>query len=75
MMISAARIADTRLINAGKRVDKAVQQIAKAATANSGGPDVKDIIEFKTAGHAFKASAKVAKMANEMQGAILNIKA
>jgi hypothetical protein len=75
MMISAARIANTGLINAGKRVDKPVQKIAKAATVNFGGPDVEDIIEFKTAGHAFKASAKAAKMANDMQGAILNIKA
>jgi len=48
---------------------------AKAVTVNSGDPDVEDIIEFTTAAHAFKASAKVAKMANEMQGAILNIKA
>lgn len=46
MMMSAARITNTGLINAGKRFDKAVQNIAKAPTVNSGGTDVKDIIEF-----------------------------
>ena len=73
-MISAVRIANESLKNAGERVDKAVQQIANAS-ASPRGPEVADIIEFKSAGISFKASAKVAKMANQMLATLLDIKA
>ena len=72
-MISAVRVANNGLLNASKRVDKAVQKITKATATKPGGPEVADVIEFKSAGHAFKASAKVSKMANEMQRAMLDI--
>ncbi len=72
-MISAVNVANTGMKNASARVDKAVQNIAKA-TASSKGPKVADLIEFNSAGHVFKASAKVARMANQMLGTLLDLK-
>lgn len=71
-MISAVRLANEGMKNAGARVDKAVQNFAEASKS-ARGPEVKDVIEFKTAGHAFEASAKVSKMANNMMGKLLDI--
>ncbi|MDP6475378.1 MAG: hypothetical protein QF449_13580 [Alphaproteobacteria bacterium] len=72
-MISAVGIANTNLKNAAARVDKAVEKFA-TASKSAAGPAVKDVIEFNSAGHAFKASAKVAKMANQMLGTLMDIK-
>tara|TARA_B100000315_G_scaffold191749_1_gene182100 strand:- start:1592 stop:1813 length:222 start_codon:yes stop_codon:yes gene_type:complete len=72
-MISAVGIANTNLKNAAARVDKAVEKFA-TASKSAVGPAVKDVIEFNSAGHAFKASAKVAKMANQMLGTLMDIK-
>ncbi len=71
-MISAVRLANEGMKNAGDRVDKAVQNFAEGSKS-ARGPEVKDVIEFKTAGHAFEASAKVSKMANNMMGKLLDI--
>jgi hypothetical protein len=74
MIISASRIANEGLKNAGDRVGKAAHRIAKAS-AGPKGPDASDFIEFNSAGQAFKASAKIARVANKMIGALLDMRA
>ncbi len=72
-MISAVRIANEGMKNAAARVDKAVEKFAEASKTSTG-PTVEDVIEFKSAGHAFEASAKVSHMANKMMGTLMDIK-